>query len=157
MIRKTMFFPGFQTTIVWCGFVIDETSQPNPTCSSWLMLAAIQSVGRVPTTKSHASRQRRWGLCLHAACMCMGQAHGSRCPGRAKHVWACMGLHAPPCRVARTPVVTRAALGLDPASLLKGVFKKAPAVRDAAYTKSVIEDEAKYVLQVSHTGSCSSS
>lgn len=71
-------------------------------------MAAIQSVGRVPTTKSHASRQRR---------------------------------------VARTPVVTRAALGLDPASLLKGVFKKAPAVRDAAYTKSVIEDEAKYVLQ----------
>eukprot|EP00197_Chlamydomonas_leiostraca_P006408 CAMPEP_0202867010 /NCGR_PEP_ID=MMETSP1391-20130828/8478_1 /ASSEMBLY_ACC=CAM_ASM_000867 /TAXON_ID=1034604 /ORGANISM="Chlamydomonas leiostraca, Strain SAG 11-49" /LENGTH=459 /DNA_ID=CAMNT_0049547005 /DNA_START=140 /DNA_END=1519 /DNA_ORIENTATION=- len=50
-------------------------------------------------------------------------------------------------RAGRAPVVVRSAISVDPAALLKSVFKKSPAVHDAAYAKKVMKEESEYILQ----------
>lgn len=47
----------------------------------------------------------------------------------------------------RVTVTPRAALTLDPVTILKNIFKLSPPVRDAAFSKSVMAEEAKYILQ----------
>lgn len=40
------------------------------------------------------------------------------------------------------------ALAQDPTAFLKRLFKSSPPVQSAEYSKQVIQDEAKYILQV---------
>ncbi|KAG2445143.1 hypothetical protein HYH02_008611 [Chlamydomonas schloesseri] len=52
-----------------------------------------------------------------------------------------------PTRARQLAVAPRAALTFNPASLFKGLTSSKPAPKDAAFTKQVITDESKYVLQ----------
>lgn len=54
---------------------------------------------------------------------------------------------AQPKRARQLAVAPRAALTFNPASLFKGLTSSKPTPKDAAFTKQVIADESKYVLQ----------